>query len=138
MSAKQHDFVWTVGADLIRDIWLKSGADADLRGSIIKLELRNPVNNDLILTASTDHTVTPLARVIGGYGVITLHIEDSITPDLEGLPAGYSCEPIPSPDNPTTVYGAYCIYGLTVERLDGIVVELLRGKVGFRQMIAAI
>ena len=138
MPAKTYDFVWTVGADFIRDIWLKSGADADLRGSIIKMELRNPVNDDLILSASTDHTVTPLARVIGGYGVITVHIEDSIVPDLTGLPDGYVSEPIPSPDRPTTVYSAYCVYGLSVERLDGIVFELMRGKVGFRQMIAAI
>lgn len=135
---KQYDFVFTIGADFIRDIWLKSGADADLRGSVVKFVLKHPVSGAVLLTASTDHTATPVARVIAGYGVITLHIEDSVTVDMTGLPTGYVTELVPSADDPTTSNGAYCHYGLTIERFDGIVSELMRGKVGFRSLIATV
>lgn len=132
---KQYDFVFTIGADFIRDIWLQSGADADVRGAILTLQLRHPVTNAVLLSASSDHLATPLARLLGGYGVITLHIEDSVIVDQSGLPTGYVTELAPTPDDPTTVYSHYCVYGLTIERLDGIVDELMRGKVGFRQIV---
>ena len=100
--------------------------------------LKHPVSGAVLLTASTDHTATPLARVIAGYGVITLHIEDSVTVNLTGLPTGYVTENVPSADDPTTTNGAYCHYGLTIERFDGIVTELMRGKLGFRSLIATV
>lgn len=135
---RQYDFVYTLGADFKRDIWLKSGADADVRGAALLLELRHPVTNALLLKASTDHVQTPNARILAGYGVITVHIEDSVTIDKSGLPVGYVTEPVPSLDNATTVYGAYCIFGLSIEQFDGTVLEMLRGKIGFRQLIAQI
>jgi hypothetical protein len=136
--AKSYDFVLTTGADFIRDLWLKSGPDSDLRGSVIKCQLRHPTTNALLLTASTDLTATPLARLIAAYGVITLHIDDSVMIDKSTLPTGYVTEPVPSQDCPTTVHGPWCIYGLTIERFDGIVTELMRGKIGFRSLIAAV
>ena len=133
-----YNIVWILGTDLIRDFWLESGPDADLRGTMAELKIINPVSGAVLLEASTDVTRTPDARITTDFGVVSLHIEDAASIDTSALPRQYVYEPIPSPDAPTGGYLPSAQYEITLWRIDGLVSSLVRGMIGFSPQIATL
>lgn len=126
--SKQYDMVFEIGNDIIRQFNFDANllGDRGLLDYDFKMQIRASPTTPVILELSRQNS-----RIVNTHSRVYLQIDDTVIFDLSGLPTGYVTEPLPSTDDPTTVYGPYAYYDLKSYN-NGIVTTELRGKIGFK------
>lgn len=128
MPAKQRNFIYEVGADFQRVLYLRPGPDADLTGYSGKMQIRPTADSStVILEISTSNS-----RMTLGNGIITINVPNSVSIDATSCTRnGALAEPNPAGGQPYTAAGPLAVYDLEVTSGAGVETRLLQGDVCF-------
>lgn len=132
MPAKQRDFIFEVGADFARAIYLAPGPDADIRGFTARMQIRPSADSDeVVLDLTTENN-----RLSVDYGRLVLNVPHGAAIDLTKLSReGSVNEPAGDGLMPFTARGKLGTYDLEIVAPNGFVTRLLQGDVCFSKNV---
>lgn len=132
MPAKQRDFIFEIGADFARAIYLAPGPDADIRGFTARMQIRPSADSDeVVLDLTTEN-----GRLAVDYGRLVLNVPHGTTIDLTKLSReGSVNEPAGDGLLPFSARGKLGAYDLEIISPNGFVTRLLQGEVCFSKNV---
>lgn len=134
MPAKRYDMVLEMGVDFRRQFNFDVNLlrfDRGLLDYDVRMQIRDKPDGRIVADFSKSD-----GEVVTTHSRVYLMIPNSAVFDLTGLQSDYVTEPLPSLDNPTTVYNKYGVYDLLLIAPDGIIERELYGKVVFVDLIS--
>ncbi len=132
MPAVQRDFIFEIGADFLREIYLQPGPDADVRTWVARMQVRPSADSAVVvLEMNTGNGCISL-----DYGRVSLHVgsAEGAALDLLALTrVGCVNEPRAPGEQglPYSAKGRLGVYQLELENPAGRVFRLLTGRVCF-------
>lgn len=130
MPARKRDFIIEKGADFQRVLFLKAGADADIRLFTARMQIRaSAVSDPFLLELTTEN-----GRLAVDYGQITINVAAAITTTIDTASLttkGKVTEPAPAGELPYEGEGKLGVYDLELVSPAGIVTRYLFGQIVF-------
>lgn len=125
---QRYDMVFAVGTDIQRQFNFDVNmlGDRGLLDYDFKMQVRKNHDGPVIAEFSKSN-----GSLIVQHSRVFLTVPETAQFDLSGLDRDYVSEPIPSPDDPISVYAAYAHYDLISVSPDGVHTRELYGRIGF-------